>query len=313
MHFLIVGSGAVGGYFGARLAQSGEQVTFIARNQQLQAMKTRGLVVKSINGDVTLKNPQVVEHYEQDATVDVILIAVKTFQLDQALVQIKPVVKPQTRIIPLLNGVDATQRIIDFGIHPQQVYGGVAKIISQLTEPGVITHSGAEPHVTLGLLAHQQQSEQDLQREGELLEKIAQCFVKAKVSIGITQNIEQALWRKFIFVAAWGALASAKSLSVGELRSGKHRHELISIIEEYAQIAQAKDVTITSKLIMQTIQFIDALPEASQTSMQRDIANGQSSEFDSLVRYPYQLAEQQQLNTPVLDNCYQFLQTMLKT
>ena len=307
MHFVILGSGAVGGYFGARLAESGQEVSFIARGEHFSAMQQYGLTVSSINGDCLIKPVSVVKNADElTTTPDVILLAVKSFQLNDVLSQLNAMIMPNTRIIPLLNGVNTAQVLIESGVDALNIYGGVAKIISELKAPGVIVHTGAEPHITLGLL---RQNNTAGYREQELptMEAIAQCFKQAKVSIGIAQDIELALWRKFIFVAAWGALAACLKLPLGQLRNGKNREQLLAIINEYASIAQATGVAITESLVQQTVNFIDALPVSSETSMQRDIVNGRQSEFDSLVAYPYQLAKRYQLATPVLDSCYQQL------
>ncbi|GLX80115.1 2-dehydropantoate 2-reductase [Thalassotalea insulae] len=306
MHFVIVGSGAVGGYFGARLAQSGQEVSFIARGEHLSVMQQQGLVIESLNGDFVVKSITAVEHSAQLAIADVILLAVKSFQLIDAIKLIEPVIRSTTRIIPLLNGVNAAQLLIDNGIGSQQVYGGLAKIISQLKSPGVIAHTGAEPHITLGLLP-QNDTVTARHNEQQRMEDIVQCFKQAKVSVGVAKDINLALWRKFIFVAAWGALASCLRLPVGQLRQGEQRDKLLAIINEYATIAQYLGVAITDALILQTVKFIDALPAQSETSMQRDLENGLQSEFDTLVAYPYQLAMQHQLTTPVLKQCYQQL------
>lgn len=314
MHFVVLGSGAVGGYFGARLAQSGQQVTFVARNQQFIQMRDHGLVLQSINGDASLPDIEVVERCDQLRNIDVILLAVKSFQLSDAVKSIKSAISPTTRIIPLLNGVNAAEQLINAGIDKTQVYGGVAKIISQVTSPGVISHTGANPHITFGQLNLAQVNLADndseyLASESSRLVAIAECFRQANVSVGVSKHIELALWRKFIFVAAWGTLASMQQQVIGELRNGDNREKLIAIINEYANIACALNVTISEQMISDTLAFIDALPAKSQTSMQRDIASQRQSEFDSLVAYPYQISQQYRLVTPVLDECYQYLVT----
>ncbi len=309
MHFVVLGSGAVGGYFGGRLAQSGQQVTFVARKQQFIQMRDHGLVLKSINGDVCLPDIDVVEHCDDLRNIDVILLAVKSFQLSDAIKSIKSAISPTTRIIPLLNGVNAAEQLINAGIDKTQVYGGVAKIISQVTSPGVISHTGANPHITFGQLNLADNDSEYLASESSRLVAIAECFRQANVSVGVSKHIELALWRKFIFVAAWGTLASMQQQVIGELRNGDNREKLIAIINEYANIACALNVTISEQMVSDTLAFIDALPAKSQTSMQRDLASQRQSEFDSLVAYPYQISQQYRLVTPVLDECYQYLVT----
>jgi 2-dehydropantoate 2-reductase len=315
MHFVIIGSGAVGGYFGARLAQAGNQVTFIARGEHLKVMEKSGLALKSINGDFHLSDPNVVENTDNIENVEVILLAVKAFQLSSTIALLKPVISKHTRIIPLLNGINAAQKLIELGICSINIYGGLAKIISKVSSPGVISHTGAEPHITLGRLNIEQyvSSENDansesIEVEQKRLEEISNVLSLANISCGLSNNIELALWRKFIFVAAWGALASLDNKSVGEMRSDINRKEkLVAIVDEYALIANAEQINITKALVEQTLKFLYSLPEHSKTSMQRDIAQGHLSEFDVLVKYPFQLSQKHQLYTPVLNECYQQL------
>ncbi len=302
MHFMIIGSGAVGGYFGAKLAQHGKQVTFIARNEHLSAMKTHGLEVKSINGDFHLKTLTVQQNTEGVKNVDVVILAVKSFQLREAVELISPVLNDATRIIPLLNGVDATNQLIDAGIAQQHIYGGLAKIISKVSSPGVISHTGAEPHITMGML-----NLSCAQQEIERFEQITQCIKSCQISLRTTKSISIALWRKFIFVAAWGAIAATENKTIGELRSLPNRNTLVQVIIEYINIAKAHGVEIPDNIAQETMTFIDALPKASKTSMQRDIEQGNKSEVDSLVSYPYELAKRYNLTTPILLHCYQTL------
>jgi len=310
MHFVIMGSGAVGGYFGGRLAQVGEKVTFIARNQHFQVLKEDGLQIKSIKGDIHLTKVDVTQTASDIKEADVIFIAVKSFQLASALKQIKPIISKSTRIIPLLNGVNTIEAIRCANIASENVYGGLAKIISHVKAPGIISHTGAKPHITLGL-AHAIDNAVNVKEQDRLTE-ISNKLTNAGISVGLTSNIHMALWRKFIFVAAWGALASVVKTNVGILRSHHATKELLEqIVTEYAQLANAENVVITETMVKETMAFIGALPEHSETSMQKDIAQGMHSEFAVLVEYPKQLAEKHRINTPVLTFCYACLSAQL--
>ncbi len=302
MHFVIVGSGAVGGYFGAKLAQHGKQVTFIARNEHLSAIKERGLAVKSINGDFHLETVTVQKDTAGIENVDVVILAVKSFQLRHAFELISSILNDTTRIVPLLNGVDATNQLIDTGIEKRHIYGGLAKIISKVSQPGVISHTGAEPHITMGLLELSCEKQ-----EFERFDQITQCIKSCQISLRTTENISIALWRKFIFVAAWGAIAATENKTIGELRSLPNRNTLVQVINEYIDIAKANGVDVPENVAQEIMTFIDALPEASKTSMQRDIEQSKPSEVDSLVSYPYHLAKKYNLTTPILLHCHQIL------
>ncbi|MFQ3196143.1 MAG: 2-dehydropantoate 2-reductase [Colwellia sp.] len=323
MHFVIVGCGAVGGYFGGRLAQYGENVTFVARGQQFQSMQTSGLTIKSIEGDVQLDKVNVVNAQSLTGETlptpaDVIFLCIKSFQLPAAIAQIKSLILPHTRVIPLLNGVNCTDVMQKHGIALENIFGGLAKIIAEKTADGVINHTGSKPHITLGafnaeVLADSRVEQLDEVKaaqikaeETELLSAIAKCFKLAGVSVGVTSDIKLALWRKFILVAAWGALAAARKLNLGEIRAQSHITFLLErIVNEYADIARKAGVKIGDKHIKETLIFLSRLPDSSETSMQRDLAAGQHSEFDVLMAYPMTLVKEFNLSVPVLTQCYQ--------
>jgi 2-dehydropantoate 2-reductase len=322
MHFVIVGCGAVGGYFGGRLALHGENVTFVARGDQFQTMQTSGLTIKSIEGDVQLDKVNVVNAENLTANslatpADIIFFCVKSYQLPIAITQIKPLIVNNTRVIPLLNGVNAADIMQEQGIARENIIGGLAKIIAEKTTTGIINHTGAKPHITLGAFTYkasvgstsEPMSEQNVTLEAEETEQlsaIAKRLKLAGISVGVTSDIELALWRKFILVAAWGALASARKLNLGEIRVQSHIAFLLErIVNEYADIARKAGVNIGDKHIKETLSFLSRLPDSSETSMQRDLAAGNSSEFDVLIAYPMTLVKDLNLSAPVLTQCYQ--------
>ena len=318
MHFVIVGCGAVGGYFGGRLAQHGENVTFIARGQQFKRMEASGLTINSIEGDVQLDSVNVLDatslNSDSLATpADVIFLCVKSYQLTCAIAQIKPLILKNTRVISLLNGVNAFEVMQDQGVAGENIIGGLAKIIAEKLDNGVINHTGAKPHITLGAFADKSlkcaADEQTLAAKAlatERLSEIAKCLKLAGISVGVTSDINLALWRKFMLVAAWGALAASRELTLGEIRSQSHIAFLLErIVNEYADIARKVGVSISDKHVRETLSFLSRLPDSSETSMQRDLALRGNSEFDVLVAYPMALAEELNVSTPVLTQCYQ--------
>jgi len=322
MHFVIVGCGAVGGYFGGRLAQHGENVTFIARGQQFENMKASGLTIESIEGDVHLDKVNTLDAISLTSDslatpADVIFICVKSYQLSTAMTQIKPLITEHTRVIPLLNGVNAAELMQAQGIAPENIIGGLAKIIAEKTADGVIKHTGAKPHITLGLFTASTSTElteeQVIDKQATLdatktaqLSHIAKCFKLAGISIGVTSDIELALWRKYMLVAAWGALGAARKLNLGEIHAQSHIAFLLErIVNEYADVARKVGVNLSDKHIRETLSFLTRLPDSSETSMQRDLAAGGNSEFDVLVAYPMTLVAALNLSAPVLTQCYE--------
>ncbi len=318
MHFVIFGCGAVGGYFGGRLMQHGENVTFVARNQQFKTMQTSGLTIKSIEGDVQLSQVKVVDGENLTPNslatpADVVFLCVKSYQLQTAITQIKPLIMKNTRVIPLLNGVNAVEVMQEQGIAMENIFGGLAKIISEKTIEGVINHTGAKPHITLGVYPKPltvnstvATNVEETAEETAVLSAIAKSLKLAGISVGVTSDIKLALWRKYMLVAAWGALAAARKLNLGEIRSKSHIAFLLErIVNEYADIACKLGVSIGEKHIKETLRFLSRLPDSSVTSMQRDLVAGNNSEFDVLIAYPMTIVEKLNLSTPVLSQCYE--------
>ena len=302
MRIVVIGAGAVGGYFGGRLLQSGDDVTFIARNRQLAHLQQQGLNIKSIDGDIKLPQVKVMAMLPKGVKADIIFVAVKTFQLSGTFDVIKAMLHSHTRVIPLLNGISAAGQLITAGIPPGNICGGLAKIIAKVNDKGTICHTGAKPHITLGLFdgAHEQ--------EPSLIEALAIRLKTAGISVGISRDIELALWRKYLFVAAWGTLASVARVPVGTLRENpQSRALLVQLMNEYRMIANSQNVAITQQVIDETMVFIDKLPSNSETSMQRDIVNGCPSEVEALVSDAYILAQANKLQTPCLHYCHTIL------
>lgn len=317
MHFVVIGCGAVGGYFGGRLLENNQQVTFVARNTQLSAIKSHGIEIQSIEGDANLENVSVIDAQtitddSLTSKADVILVAVKSYHLVNVLNQIKPLISENTKVVPLLNGVNAVNVLLEHGICSKNIYGGLAKIICEKRSDGVIYHSGGKPHITLGNPFIDNLTGQDKADDIKNISAIAKCLKLAGISVGVSSDIELALWRKFILVASWGALAAARKLTLGEIKGQSHLEFMLEcIIKEYVEIGRKAGIALTDKHIKETMTFLGRLPASSETSMQRDIAQLQQSEFDVLVAYPMSLAKTLKVSTPVLLQCYNTLTPLL--
>lgn len=295
VRILFIGCGGVGGYFGARLLASGLDIVYSVTENSRADIEQKGLKVLSPKGNVELDNIELLGATSTEV-FDYIFIAVKTIHLNNIIKILDKHSDLNTRFIPLLNGVNAQHNLAEKGINKAQIYGGLAKIISFKQSPGVIKHVGSEPHITLGLFTDVEY-ENDEQRR---MEHLLSILKGADISAGLSKDVEQALWRKFLFVASWGALASAVELSIGEIRQGDTFSDLILLLNEYQSIANIKREIIDESVIEQTLMFMKQLPAQSTTSMQRDIANGQPSEFDALVEFPLSLAVANNIETPKL-------------
>ncbi len=297
MRFAIFGVGAVGGYFGARLAQSGEDVVFIARGDTLRKIQTKGLRLESLNGDLLLPSVTVTDDVSRIGTVDVVLVGVKTWQVPNAARTIVPLVGGDTIVLPLQNGVEAAgQLAAELG--GEHVGCGLAKIVSSLAGPGHIRHSGMDPYIAFG--------ETD-NRLTARVENLRQSFQNAGIKAEIPPDIMVALWEKFLFVVSWGGIGAVSRAPIGVIRSlPQTRRMLEQAMREVLAVARARNVNLRDDIVARTLDFIDTLPPGGTTSMQRDIAEGRPSEIESwngaVVRFGQQAGVAVAVNNFIYDS-----------
>ncbi|MGD2164768.1 MAG: 2-dehydropantoate 2-reductase [Anaerolineae bacterium] len=291
MRIAVFGAGAVGGYFGGRLAQAGEDVTLIARGEHLQAMQNQGLRVDSIEGDFVVDPVQATDDPNQAGVVDTILVAVKAWQVAEAADAMRPMVGQETFVVPVENGVEAPSQLARV-LGKQHVLGGLCRIISALVEPGHIRHAGISPTITFGELDG---------RPSERAERLHRAFEKAEgVTARIPPDIHLAMWEKFLFIAALSGVGAVTRAPVGVLRSTPQtRRMLRQAMEEILAVAQARGVALTRETVTKTMAFIDDLPADGTASMQRDVMAGRPSELESQNGAVVRLGQEVDLDTPV--------------
>ncbi len=179
MRIAVFGAGAVGGYFGARLAHAGEDVVFIARGAHLEAIRRDGLYVESPLGDFRIHPAQATDNPEEAGPVDVVLVGVKAWQVPEVAPKMRPLLGPETFIVPLENGVEAPDQLAAVWGR-ERVLGGLCRIISTVPEPGRVRHGGMEPYVAFGELDH---------RPGERARRLQAAFERAGVRAEIPTDI----------------------------------------------------------------------------------------------------------------------------
>ncbi len=272
MRIAIFGAGGAGGYFGARLARSGEDVTFIARGKHLEAIREHGLRVDSVLGDFVVAPPvQTTDDPAQVGTVDMVLLGVKAMQVTTVLQALRPLVGSETTIIPLQNGVEAAGQIAkEFGV--KHVVGGLAKIISFKVGAGHIRHAGADPCIAIGELDKQ---------PSKRTERLRQVFERSGISVDVPSDIEAALWQKFLFVVSWGGVGAITDAPIGVIRSIPETRRMLELsMSEVLSVAQAKRIAVTDDTVQNTMAFVDTLPPNGTTSLHRDVMDGNPSELD---------------------------------
>lgn len=272
MHIAIFGAGGVGGYFGGRLAQAGEKVTFIARNEHLQAMLTRGLKIESIKGNFVVQPVNATDDPSTVKNVDVVLLCVKTWHIPNAARAIAPMLGPDTMVIPLENGVEAAAQVAEI-LGRDHVLGGLCRIASRIASPGVIQHTAIEPHISFGELDNHSST-----RATTFLNSL----LHAGVSAEIPADINIAIWSKFLFISAVSGIGAITRVAFGIFRSIEGtRQMLLQALKECYSIAVAQGIQLPATSAEDTLAYIDSLPPGTMASMQRDIINGRPSELEA--------------------------------
>ncbi len=299
MRFAVFGTGGLGGFMGARLARAGYQVGFIARGANLAALRATGLRVQSVDGDFALPEVKASNDPAALGEADCVLVTVKTWQVEEVAQRMAPLIGPRTLVLPLLNGVEASDQLAAV-LGEQRVLVGFAKIISFLAEPGLIRHVGVQPYIALG------------ERDGGQSERthgLRLAIAAAGITAETPQDIHAELWKKFLFVVGWGGVGAITRAPIGVLRAHPPTRELMSqAMTEIAALARARGVLLAPGTVEQTLAFIDTLPESGTASMQRDIAEGRPSELEAWNGAVVRLAAAAGIPCPVNDLIYRSLQ-----
>lgn len=271
MRIAVFGAGGVGGYFGGRLAQAGEDIVLIARGDHLRAIRDSGLRVTSADGDFVVQPTLATDDPSTVGPVDAILLGVKTWQVAEAAEAMRPMVGPRTFVVPLQNGVEAPERLAEV-LGAEHVLGGLCQIIGYVVAPGQIRHAGVEPYIAFGELNA---------TSSERTERLRQAFARTSaVRVEIPPDIRVAMWRKFLFIAAWSGLGAVTRAPIGILRREPETRQLLEqALREIYAVALGHRIALPSDVVEKTLAFIDGLPPEGTSSMQRDITQGRPSEL----------------------------------
>ena len=265
MRIVVIGTGGVGGYFGARLTEAGENVTFVARGAHLEAIKSRGLTVYSALGDMHLKDVQCTENTRDIGHADIVMIAVKLWATDEAIQTAKPLLGKNTGIISFQNGILAEESLIA-AYSSQHTMGGVANIAALIEEPGVIRHNGNMASLAFGELNNTQS-----ERAQSLLTACSRANIKAE----IPDDINRAIWEKYIRLVTMSAMTTLCRMPIGPIRDEVHTRNLLSqILAEIIDVGKAKGLKFSDNVLQEQLDIIDGYPPSMVASMCGDLRRG---------------------------------------
>jgi 2-dehydropantoate 2-reductase len=301
MRIAVFGTGGVGGYFGGRLAQAGEDVTFIARGEHLQAIKTTGLRVDSTSGDFVVYPAKATDTVSEVGETDLVILGVKAWQVPEAARAIKPLVGSITTVVTLQNGVDAVSQLVA-ELGSDNVIGGLCRIVSFVVAPGHIRHAGFTPSIIIGELDN---------RRTNRITRIEEAFRHAGLETTIAADIQIALWTKFLFIASFSGIGAMANAPAGVIRTDpKWRAQILSAMEEIYALAHARGIKLPPDSIDNVMAGVDALPEDATSSMQRDIAAGKPSELESQNGAVVRMAHESSIQVRTHELIYQSLRPL---
>lgn len=296
MRIAAMAAGAVGGYFGARMAAAGHDVFFIARGANREAMQKNGLTVESVHGDLHLPHPNVTDNPAEVGPVDIVLFAVKLWDTEQAAALARPLVGAGTRLITLQNGVDSVERIAPI-LGAEQTIGGATYIATTLAAPGVVQHTSNFAKMRFGRAD---------KRADEKLEAFAAAGQAAKLDIGMSADIERERWEKFIFLTAMaGATATLRS-AIGPIAADPDTRAFFrALMEEAFAVGLAQGVALDRAYIEERMDFVMTKVEPGmKASMAHDLERGNRLELDWLAGKVRTLGRAHAIPTPASDAVY---------
>ena len=300
MRIAVLGSGAVGGYYGAKLAAAGHDVSFVARGAHLQAIRARGLEIRSPLGDFVARG-QAEEDTSRIGPVDLVILGVKTYHNATALPLLSALVGESTVVLSLQNGVDSTDEVAAV-IGRDAVLGGSAYIATALTAPGRIDQTGVHRKVVFGEV---------FAVESELSARVARlrdALVAADLEVEVAPDGRVPLWEKFIYLAPFAGFTGATRLPIGPVWGDPDiRERFLEAVGEVERLARSTGVAVANDTVERVIAYTDSLPESTRSSLLIDLAQGKPIEVEALQGSVVRRGRAAGVDTPIMATLYSVL------
>lgn len=296
MKIAMLGIGGVGGYFGGLLAKqySGSkevEIIFIARGSMAKVIIEKGLTLITPGKEQIIKPDLVSSDPEVIGKVDILIIATKGYDLIESITPLKACISKDTLILPLLNGVDAKEKI-EAVYSDAEVVDGCTYLVSQVLEPGVVKAEGEVHSLFFGSESVSK----------EKLKRVKKVFIEAGIECYLSETIEQTIWEKFIFISSIASLTSYYNFPIGKILEDKALERvLLELVREAKSVADAKGIKLSEDIIIKTLNKMKRLPFETTSSMQRDFEKGRRTEYQSLTEYVSFMGKRLKVKTPTFD------------
>jgi 2-dehydropantoate 2-reductase len=297
LRIAVVGAGAVGGYYGALLARAGQQVALVARGAHLEAVRAGGLTVRGPRGTFTVR-PDAESATGRIGEVDLVILAVKTYDNPTALPLLPPLIGRDTIVLTLQNGVESAREAA--GVAGEaRVIGGAAYIATALTQPGVIDQTGTHHRIVFGEVFGE---------HGEVsprVQRLQDAFVAAGLEVEVAADARVPLWEKFIYLAPFAGFTGAARLPIGALWSHAPTRALFArACAEVELVARAEGVAVADDVGARILAYVDALPASTRSSLLIDLQQGKRIEVEALQGAACRRARAHGLDVSIMETLY---------
>jgi 2-dehydropantoate 2-reductase len=295
MRIAFVGAGAVGCYFGARLAMAGNDVTFVVRTSSSVEALRKGIRIISELGDIQVPSVNALTDVRHFDPPNLIIVAVKLWGTAVAVDTVGPIVGPNTSVISLQNGVEKDETI-GAALGHENILGAVTYIIVNKRDDGTVVHSGTFQRIVIGEFNGS---------DSDRVKSIVRTLIESGIDASSSPDIRKETWEKFIFLSSIGGMTASTRGTIGSIRSGAgSRSMLYEAMQEAARVARAEGVAIADDFVEGRMRFIDSLPPNGRSSMANDVLRGSRLELQWLSGAVVKLSERHHIPVPVHTKLY---------
>ncbi|MCY3702933.1 MAG: 2-dehydropantoate 2-reductase [Rhodospirillales bacterium] len=295
MKFIVMGAGGVGGYFGARLAASGHDVGFVARGRHLRAMQEHGLKVRSVLGDIALKQVHASNDPAVFASPDYVLFTVKSYDCEQAAALVRPALSSATGVVPLLNGIEHIDMLRGM-LGPRRILGGVAQISALIEAPGVIRHFDRMQTLRIGEMDNS---------PSKRVQALREACTAAGIDCPPPDDIEYELWQKAAMICTLAGANCLTRLSLGPCRANPATRAMMArLTAETVAVARALGVSMPDDQEARTLELLDRLPATMKASLLVALERRERLEISALSGAVERLGRQLGIDTPTHRTVY---------